>query len=105
MTVEGLGRPGAAQPEPRRTDATTRGPAVTAAPPSGETPRVEAPAIDSVQLSPEAVALATAEVPKQTMEPIRLREITAKIAGGEYESPPTLEILTDRLLAVLRGGT
>ena len=39
-----------------------------------------AAAADTVQLSPEAIALASAEIPKAEIEPIRLRDITKKIA-------------------------
>ncbi|MBP6571498.1 MAG: hypothetical protein KA226_08780, partial [Gemmatimonadales bacterium] len=58
----------------------------------------------TVQLSPEAIALASAEIPKAEIEPIRLRDITKKIAEGQYEAPPTLAMLTDRIMKELLGG-
>jgi anti-sigma28 factor (negative regulator of flagellin synthesis) len=103
MTVDGLGRSGAPQPDARRTDAAAAGAAITAAA-AAERPRAESASADTVQLSAEALALAAEQVPSNEIEPIRLREITRKIGEGEYEAPPSLDILTDRILKALRGG-
>lgn len=105
MTIESLGRSGTPQPDPRRTDAAAKGAAVAATGAGTERPRADAAAADTVQLSPEAIALAAAEIPRAEVEPLRLRDITRKIADGQYEAPPTLEILTNRLLKELLGGS
>ncbi|MBK9548867.1 MAG: hypothetical protein IPO52_07185 [Gemmatimonadetes bacterium] len=104
MTIESLGRSGTPQPDPRRADAATKGAAVAATGAGTERARADAAAADTVQLSPEAIALASAEIPKAEIEPIRLREITKKIAEGQYEAPPTLAMLTDRIMKELLGG-
>lgn len=104
MTIESLGRSGAPQPDPRRTDAAAKGAAVAATGAGTERTRADVAAADTVELSAEAIALAAAEVPQGEMEPIRLRDITRKIADGQYEAPPTLEILTNRLMKELLGG-
>lgn len=104
MTIDSLGRSGAPQPDPRRTDAAAKGAAVAATGAGTERSRADAAAADTVELSAEAIALAAAEIPASEVEPIRLREITRKIADGQYEAPPTLAILTDRILKELLGG-
>jgi anti-sigma28 factor (negative regulator of flagellin synthesis) len=103
MAIDSLGRSGAPQPDPRRTDAAEKGAPVTPSPLAAERPRAAPVAADTVELSAEAIALASQQVPSQTIEPIRLREITRKIADGQYEAPPTLEMLTNRLMKELRG--
>jgi hypothetical protein len=104
MTIDSLGRSATPQPDPRRADAATKGAAVAATGAGTERARADAAAADSVQLSPEAIALATADIPKAEIEPIRLRDITRKIADGQYEAPPTLALLTDRIMKELLGG-
>jgi anti-sigma28 factor (negative regulator of flagellin synthesis) len=103
MAIDSLGRSGAPQPDPRRADAADKGAAVTPNAVATERPRAAQAAADTVELSAEALALASQEVPARTIEPIRLREITRKIADGQYEAPPTLEMLTNRLMKELRG--
>lgn len=103
MAIDSLGRSGAPQPDPRRTDAAEKGAAVTPNAVAAERPR-STQAADTVELSAEALALASQDVPSRTIEPIRLREITRKIADGQYEAPPTLEMLTNRLMKELLGG-
>ena len=104
MTVDSLGRSGAPQPEARRPDAASAGAAVTPAAAPAERPRAESAPADTVQLSAEALALAAEKIPSNEIEPLRLRDITRRIGQGEYEAPPSLDILTDRILKALRGG-
>lgn len=64
-------------------------------------PRPAGPAGDSVQLSAAVrelqQRLGLESIPSGTLDPERLREIVARVAGGHYDRPEVLDELARRL--------
>jgi hypothetical protein len=97
MAIDPMGPGGPSDASIRRGAERLERPASPTARPT-ETPRPDAASGDTIELSAEALRLATGgDIPQGTLPPDRLAEITQRLAAGRYDSAAAREAIARRI--------